>query len=1313
MKAINHPLFIYMLSLLFIQTVTAQIIPPGQVKPIAENLFMHIGNVLGTKGISFAEPQILSDPDGNPAIYIFSESKGGFIILSGEKKAYPLLGFSGSGYDISADEHFFPDPSTWPSAFKEWINSRIEEIIFIRQNNLTPYPETTDMWQMLEKGLYPELAGSKAVAPLLTTTWNQGCGYNAQCPSDSRGPCSRVYTGCVATAMAQVIRYNQHPVNGTGNQCYTTSSYGQLCSDFATANYNYSIMPNNSGNAEVAKLMYHCGVAVSMNYGPYGSSAYSSSVVYAMRTWFDYTNGLILSKGAYTETNWATILRNELNSNRPVYYSGQGTSGHAFVLDGYKETNHFHVNWGWGGSSNGYFYLASLNPGSMNFSSSQQGIVGMIPTASFRGLDFSSAINLSCKTPVNGNIATGTNYVNYYKNTYPATPGKELVYSFTTTLPGRIRIKISNQTESVYTFLLNQQNKDSLVSYGTNGLTFDNSLPGTYYISVEGTEVNEPTFTIEVICPTTKADLDIQSASVSPRYIQSMQSNVSLTSRIRNIGNTPSASCTLEYFLSDNATFEEGTDLFLGDQSIPALGAGNTINLSSAITMPPGLVPGSYYVIFAADRGNIIPETDDENYYCSYVTVPELAILRCSSAHALSDGVWFSGNTQTQGTNIVEKYNNSGEMTGPEVVHSFTSQYNGVVHISFIDKSPGMLLAIILPVCNEKTSETSLRIYNMTDTLITGDFYAIAGNEYFIVVDGQNGAYGDYSLKVDLPAKCPVIRIERWGKTDLCDGDPWPSFRTFWGYSNYQWYKDGFPIAGAVNSSFSPVAPGNYHLAITENGCQGTSEILKVRVDPTPDTAHIVNLGDTRFCAGGNVVLGLERAVTYPLNWACDGEMIAGATSNTYKAYTTGTYTVYTINGVCALQSKNKIVVEAVDLPAGEGEKLPLPSSNIGFHYTFTTNINVEGTSGGALSGYEYEPANDRFGGFWQARYLRGVSDKLYDSDFDSIPGKFSVGLWFKTITTQGGVMAAFYDSPWSPALMDAILYMSSDGKLHFWISNGGTPVELTTSASYNDDIWHCVLIQHDGKIVLEVGEKGERIFSAGTVSKQLFKGYWTFGGPALPAGVTVKPPSLFFKGTVDDLLFIREVNPNIFSYMLSSPSFGVSTTPDEICLSDTVSFAIPYTQIGTEYRVWNMTSGNWYTASGFGNGGLLMLHGLREITNTTLFRVIAFDTVKGCQRVVAEINKYVDICTTEKEYVPGTLLKVYPVPVREVICFEWEEPVKQIRIYNSSGSLKYDTGSIEGKSIEINVSAWKPSIYYYKVTFTGGRNITGKLIKN
>jgi hypothetical protein len=1285
---------------------SGQIVTTDEAKQFAGKVFSQIAINKGIKGDLILEESVIKSKDQEPAIYVFTDKKGGFLILSAEKRTFPLLGWADSGT-------FSESISEWPPSLKEIVNSWVDQIEYVRERNLESTPEISEMWLKIEKGDLQELSGTKSVLPLLSTRWSQGCGYNALCPADPKGPCGRVYTGCVATAMAQVIRYNQHPVTGVGSSCYTHGLYGEICADFSATTYDYSSMSNTAGNAAVAKLMYHSGVAVTMNYGTSGSSAYSSSVAYAMRNNFDYTNGLIIGKGGYTEETWARILKSELDKSRPLYYSGQGTSGHAFVLDGYQPTNHFHVNWGWGGSSDGYFYLNSLNPGSMNFTSGQQAIVGMIPTSAFTGLNFSAAADLTCKTASAGNLADGTDYVNYYKNTYPVAVGKELVYRFTTTMPGRIRIKITNQAQSVYTFLLNYANKDSLINYGINGLTADNTKPGTYYVVVEGINGQEPAFTIEVICPTAGADLDIPIASVTPRYIQSLQPNIVFNSTVKNIGNTSAPSCIMDYYLSSDSNFDPGSDLFISNCAIPVLNTGQSASVNSVISMPDGLLPGNYYVIFVADRENLVPEADDENRFPVYVTVPEAGLMNCSSAVSLSDRVWYHGNTLTDGSNTIEKYSEQRDFTGPEVIHTFTPLFDGLVNITFVEKSPGMLHAMVIPVCNEKTVETSLRIYNMTDTLVTGQFYAVAGNQYFIVVDGQNGSSGDYSLMAEFPEKCPVIKVQYSGKTDLCDGEPWPGFWTFWGYKNYQWYKDGAAVAGAVNSSYNSSSPGIYHVEVRENGCAGSSVPVNVRMDLRPDTAHIASLGDTIFCQGGSVTLKLLNSVSYPVNWARNGELIKNETDNTISVIETGLYSLHAINGACSITSYNKIAVNVLDHPANIRDTVPLPTDSLEFYYPFTKDIQVTGGSKSSIVGWDYEPVNDRFGNFWQARYLNGESQKMYHSNYRYIPKDFTLALWFKTKTLKGGMIAGFFDNPWGPSTMDAILYMSDNGKLHFWMSNGTVPVELSGSYPYNDDKWHSILIQHKGIMTMQIDEGKESITSASAAAKANFKGYWTFGGPSLPATVSAKPASMFFNGAIDDIMCVNEANGYLNPYMLKQPVMEVSASdPLPVCVPGTISFDIPFSQKGVEYRVRNKTLSSWAPLSAIGTGGLVRIGGADIAIGTNEFMISAKNIASGCEIMLDTVLIIQDlsVCTFAGENSTDESLKVFPMPAKDILYFESSRLIREIKIFDSQGRIVHNSSPMKN-NFKIDIHNLPGAIYIYHLKTEDDLIIKGKVI--
>jgi hypothetical protein len=203
---------------------------------------------------------------------------------------------------------------------------------------------------------------------------------------------------------------------------------------------------------------------------------------------------------------------------------------------------------------------------------------------------------------------------------------------------------------------------------------------------------------------------------------------------------------------------------------------------------------------------------------------------------------------------------------------------------------------------------------------------------------------------------------------------------------------------------------------------------------------------------------------------------------------------------------------------------------------------------------------------------------------------------------------------------MDAILYMSDKGKLHFWLSNSSTPVELSSDGSYNDGNWHLVRIQHDGGMTMEINDAEELLTSAGNVSKQTFSGYWTIGGPGIPAGVSDLPASLFFNGFVDDILCLNEGSDLLTSYMLSNPVFDIILSdPSPICDSGPVIFELPLSQKGIEYRAWNNTLSVWHGTPVAGTGGPLQIADGPEINQSTEFHFVAKNMTTNCELTLSK----------------------------------------------------------------------------------------------
>ncbi|MCX6244260.1 MAG: thiol protease/hemagglutinin PrtT [Bacteroidetes bacterium] len=329
---------------------------------------------------------------GGTCFYVFNvNSAQGFIIVSAEDNVAPVLAYSDeSGFNVN---NIAPDVSWWLNGYKE----QIEEV---RAKNMQATDEIKSRWESLKTGTgsYMLYRSVKTVNPLEQTTWDQLPNYNAMCPYDNSAN-QRTVTGCVATGMAQILRYWNAPANGAGFHSYTDPRYGIQSANFGNTTYDWSNMPLSvtGANTAVATLMYHCGVSVGMTYGiaaTGGSSAYvvsSQSPVqacaeYALKTYFGYPNAVGKVRSDYpNKTDWQSLLKTELDGGRPVLYAGLGSGGgHCFNCDGYDANDFFHFNWGWSGQFDGYFDIDALNPagtgtggGTGGFNSGQQCIIGI------------------------------------------------------------------------------------------------------------------------------------------------------------------------------------------------------------------------------------------------------------------------------------------------------------------------------------------------------------------------------------------------------------------------------------------------------------------------------------------------------------------------------------------------------------------------------------------------------------------------------------------------------------------------------------------------------------------------------------------------------------------------------------------------------------------------------------------------------------------------------------------------------------------------------------------------------------------------
>lgn len=288
-----------------------------------------------------------------PVMYLYDINESGFVLVSASKIANPILAFS-------FDHKFEMNP-----ALENWLQGYAKQIVeHEKKGTVSPLKNRTDWAHYTASVFQPNESKAVVVGPLITTTWNQSKFYNTYCPWDINSGSFydyRVPNGCVALACSQLMNYYRHPQVGAGGASYVPSPYPRQTVYFYNHTYYWDAMTNEPMNYtnEIAKLVYHVGVSCQMGYNADGSGAYTPVAVQKMVAHFGYsTDNRTTGPEEYSDDPdiYITILKSELDSLRPLLYSGQSAGGgHAFLSDGYRDDNYFHFNWGWGGSGDGYF----------------------------------------------------------------------------------------------------------------------------------------------------------------------------------------------------------------------------------------------------------------------------------------------------------------------------------------------------------------------------------------------------------------------------------------------------------------------------------------------------------------------------------------------------------------------------------------------------------------------------------------------------------------------------------------------------------------------------------------------------------------------------------------------------------------------------------------------------------------------------------------------------------------------------------------------------------------------------------------------
>ena len=357
------------------------------------NQFIHQQNAKGLFNAHTADLVLVhaeasrASSDAN-AYYAFNVKGGGFVIIAGEDRAPQVLGYSDKGQ---------LDFNKLPYNLQGLLNGYKQEIEFLQKyegNDLVPIHQT--------------LNASSGVDPLIKTTWGQEDPYDWQCPIYQGQYC---VVGCVATAMAQVMKYWQFPESSASIRSYYCGRISMTIPALPATTFNYRLMINSychwdwdnsqliqdtytdAQAQEVAKLSRYCGQAVEMNYSPTGSGAYSDDQLSAMKSFGFRSSAQLIQKNgwwsSYSTTQWEAKIRTELDAGRPILYSANdsnGGGGHAFICDGYNSDGKFHFNMGWYGTCDGWYVSTALNMTHrdgdyLQFNSGHEMIIGIQPPA--------------------------------------------------------------------------------------------------------------------------------------------------------------------------------------------------------------------------------------------------------------------------------------------------------------------------------------------------------------------------------------------------------------------------------------------------------------------------------------------------------------------------------------------------------------------------------------------------------------------------------------------------------------------------------------------------------------------------------------------------------------------------------------------------------------------------------------------------------------------------------------------------------------------------------------------------------------------
>ena len=418
---------IFTLSVLLLFAVTnialASPVTEVQARKIAARFMAAHKMPTANLTVSYRARRLSASPSTVAPLYVFSTPQGaGYAVIAGDDCVPAVLGYS-------PDDTF--DPNNVPPAMQEWLDAYAEQIAAITAG---------------EARLETRTSVGSAIAPLVTAHWGQGMPYSMQLPHVPGSTEGHAYTGCVPTAMAQLMYYWKYPARPARTIPGYTSNSGKSTAvtmpslapvDFDWANMRDAYYTSDSTNAAgraAATLNTYCATALQVSFGTSSTGGYSNDIPGVLATYFGYKNtGRYIKRELYSTQSWEDSIYSELAAGRPVVYSARKASGgHAFICDGYDGEGMFHINWGWYGKSNGFFLLNLLNPtaegigaaaGAYGYVYNQAIVLGVepdngegtavaTPAFTFEGLTVNSSVTTRSAASGNFSVTVSGKFVN-------------------------------------------------------------------------------------------------------------------------------------------------------------------------------------------------------------------------------------------------------------------------------------------------------------------------------------------------------------------------------------------------------------------------------------------------------------------------------------------------------------------------------------------------------------------------------------------------------------------------------------------------------------------------------------------------------------------------------------------------------------------------------------------------------------------------------------------------------------------------------------------------------------------------------------